>query len=156
MPKYLAASSLVSTSFEQLIMFAEIRSATCFNSSLIVFVLRVGAVRGSGETSAPVFAHALSGQGVSRAVAAVSRCKEIKDRKQKAPTIAHCGDCRGVMSGAMMPTQTLCLSGRFQTDFAPSFECHCNSASICLVQFQIGIQKVSMIFCYLCPNSISC
>lgn len=86
-PKYLAASSLVSTSFVQKIVFAVIRSATCFNSSLIVLILRVGAVKGSGETAAPIFARVLSGQGVSRALATVSRCKGIykkwgKERKK--------------------------------------------------------------------------
>jgi len=95
-PKYRAASSLVKTSLVVKIVFAVIRSATCLISSVFIsLILEVQAVRGSGVTSALVFARVLSVQGVTRAMSAVSRCKEIEDRKQKAPTIAHCGGCRG-------------------------------------------------------------
>ena len=40
-PKYRAASSLVSTSLVQKIVFAVIRSATCFNSSAIATLIKV-------------------------------------------------------------------------------------------------------------------
>lgn len=93
MPKYLAASSLVSTSFVQLIMFAVIRSATCFNSSLIVFVFAGWGCQGVGGNSRP---HLCPCVERSRRFPCLGHCFTVQksvtlETKECVPTVCHIG-----------------------------------------------------------------